>query len=99
MNFKNMKAFFKLVLPKMEMLRRPTATTCTLSKDTAGKVFGEKGIPFSVLNQTEASKEAENSKTGTAPDGTNTGVSAPSGERSNTQNTTPQNNAANNGAK
>ena len=51
MNFKNMKAFFKLVLPKMEMLRRPSATSCTLSKETASTVFGEKGIPYSVMNQ------------------------------------------------
>lgn len=61
MNFKNMKAFFKLVLPKMEMLRRPTATSCTLSKETASTVFGEKGIPYSVLNQSmdEEKEKAE----------------------------------------
>ena len=48
LDFKNMKAFFKILLPRLEMLRRPTNVSCTLSKETASKVFGEKGIPYSV---------------------------------------------------
>jgi hypothetical protein len=48
LDFKNMKAFFKILLPRLEMLRRPTNVSCTLSKETASKVFGEKGIPYAV---------------------------------------------------
>lgn len=48
LDFKNMKAFFKILLPRLEMLRRPTNVSCTLSKETASKVFGEKGMPYAV---------------------------------------------------
>lgn len=53
LDFKNMKAFFKILLPRLEMLRRPTNVSCTLSKETASKVFGEKGIPYSVKKSQE----------------------------------------------
>lgn len=61
LDFKNMKAFFKILLPRLEMLRRPTNVSCTLSKETASTVFGEKGIPYSVLNQS-MDKEKEKEK-------------------------------------
>lgn len=57
LDFKNIEAFIKMCLPKIEMLRRPSATTCTISEEVAKAVFGEKGIPFSFIDAREPEKE------------------------------------------
>lgn len=60
LDFKNIEAFIKLCLPKIEMLRKPSATTCTISDEVAKVVFGDKGIPFSFIDAREAEKKDEN---------------------------------------
>ena len=62
LDFKNMKAFIKLVLPRLEMLRRPTNVSCTISKETASKVFGEKGMPFAVRKSQELQNKEQAEK-------------------------------------
>jgi hypothetical protein len=62
LDFKNMKAFIKLVLPRLEMLRRPTNVSCTISKETASKVFGEKGMPFAVKKSQELQNKEQAEK-------------------------------------
>lgn len=62
LDFKNMKAFFKILLPRLEMLRRPTNVSCTLSKETASKVFGEKGIPYAIRKSQELQDKEQSEK-------------------------------------
>ena len=62
LDFKNMKAFIKLVLPRLEMLRRPTNVSCTISNETAIKVFGEKGMPFAVRKSQELQNKEQAEK-------------------------------------
>ena len=57
LDFKNIEAFIKMCLPKVEMLRKPSATTCTISDEVAKVVFGDKGIPFSFIDAREPEKE------------------------------------------
>jgi hypothetical protein len=59
LDFKNIEAFIKMCLPKVEMLRKPSATTCTISDEVAKVVFGDKGIPFSFIDAREPEKEEE----------------------------------------
>lgn len=62
LDFKNMKAFFKILLPRLEMLRRPTNVSCTLSKETASKVFGEKGMPYAIRKSQELQDKEQSEK-------------------------------------
>jgi hypothetical protein len=48
-----------MCLPKVEMLRKPSDTTCTISDEVAKVVFGDKGIPFSFIDAREPEKEEE----------------------------------------
>lgn len=57
LDFKNIEAFIKLCLPKLEMLRRPSTNVCTISEEAAKVVFGEKGIPFSYIDAREPKEE------------------------------------------
>jgi hypothetical protein len=59
LDFKNIETFIKMCLPKVEMLRKPSDTTCTISDEVAKVVFGDKGIPFSFIDAREPEKEEE----------------------------------------
>ena len=60
-NFTNIEKFIKIVDPRLEQAKRVTAQPAKIYQEDAKEIFGENGIPFSVINmaQTEEKKEPE----------------------------------------
>ena len=60
-NFTNIEKFIKTVDPRLEQANRVTAQPAKIYQEDAKEIFGENGIPFSVINmaQTEEKKEPE----------------------------------------
>jgi hypothetical protein len=60
-DFTNIEKFIKTVDPRLEQAKRVTAQPAKIYQEDAKEIFGENGIPFSVINlaQTEEKKEAQ----------------------------------------
>lgn len=58
-NFTNIEKFIKTLDPRLEQAKRATAQPAKIYQEDAREIFGENGIPFSVINmaQTEEKKE------------------------------------------
>lgn len=60
-DFTNIEKFIKTVDPRLEQAKRVTAQPAKIYQEDAKEIFGENGIPFSVVNlaQTEEKKEPQ----------------------------------------
>ena len=60
-NFTNIEKFIKTVDPRLEQSKRVTAQPAKIYQEDAKEIFGENGIPFSVVNiaQIEEKKEEQ----------------------------------------
>lgn len=60
-DFTNIEKFIKTVDPRLEQAKRVTAQPAKIYQEDASEIFGENGIPFSVINvaQTEEKKEPQ----------------------------------------
>ncbi len=60
-DFTNIEKFIKTVDPRLEQAKRVTAQPAKIYQEDAKEIFGENGIPFSVINlaQTEEKKEPQ----------------------------------------
>lgn len=60
-NFTNIEKFIKTLDPRLEQAKRVTAQPAKIYQEDAREIFGENGIPFSVVNmaQTEEKKEPQ----------------------------------------
>ena len=60
-DFTNIEKFIKTLDPRLEQAKRVTAQPAKIYQEDAKEIFGENGIPFSVINmaQTEEKKEPQ----------------------------------------
>ena len=60
-DFTNIEKFIKTLDPRLEQAKRVTAQPAKIYQEDAKEIFGENGIPFSVVNmaQTEEKKETQ----------------------------------------
>ena len=60
-DFTNIEKFIKTLDPRLEQAKRVTAQPAKIYQEDAKEIFGENGIPFSVINmaQTEEKKETQ----------------------------------------
>jgi hypothetical protein len=59
-DFTKIEKFIKTLDPRLEQAKRVTAQPAKIYQEDANEIFGENGIPFSVVNmaQTEEKKRA-----------------------------------------
>lgn len=58
-NLTNIEKFIKTLDPRLEQAKRATAQPAKIYQEDAREIFGENGIPFSVINMTQTEEKKE----------------------------------------